>query len=109
MVSAETTDCEECSAGLSAAISSGPGFVVAGGLDGHLEAYASSDGALLWSFDSMRDYAAVNGVETRGGGFDTHGPMIADDMVIAISGYDSFGQKGGNALLVFGLKDQASE
>ena len=37
------------------------------------------------------------------GAFDAHGPMVADDLVIVTSGYGSFGQRGGNALLVFGL------
>jgi hypothetical protein len=44
----------------------------------------------------------VNGVATRGGAFDAHGPMLADDLLVVTSGYGYVGrQRGGNALLVF--------
>ena len=43
-------------------------------------------------------------VETEGGPFDVHGPMLVDDMLFVVSGYESFGQKEGNAFLAFRLK-----
>ena len=42
-----------------------------------------------------------------GGAFDAHGPMVADNLVIVSSGYGGFGQRGGNALLVFELPEEA--
>ncbi len=95
-------DEQECVFGLSAAIIATNDIVVAGSMDGFLEIVAAESGALLWSFDAWREYAAVNGVETVGGAFDAHGPMIADDLLIVSAGYSYVGaQRGGNALLVF--------
>lgn len=91
-----------CWGGVSAAVTVTDDVVFAGSLDGYLEALDGRTGELLWSFDTWRDFEAVNGTAT-GGAFDAHGPMVADDLVIVTSGYGSFGQRGGNALLVFGL------
>ena len=91
-----------CWGGVSAGITVTDELVFAGSLDGFLEVLDGRTGDLLWSFDTWRDFDAVNGTAT-GGAFDAHGPMVADDLVIVTSGYGSFGQRGGNALLVFGL------
>jgi polyvinyl alcohol dehydrogenase (cytochrome) len=72
-----------------------------------LLAIDANSGDLLWSHDSWRDYESVNQIPTRGGSFDAHGPMVADDLLIISSGYGSFGQKGGNALLVFQLQGES--
>jgi polyvinyl alcohol dehydrogenase (cytochrome) len=103
--------CEEleCWTGLSSAIAAGPGIVVSGGLDGLLEIVRADDGERLWSFDAAITYSAVNGIATEGGSFDAHGPMLADDLLIVSSGYGSFLQDGGNALLVFTLPDKSEE
>ena len=92
-----------CWGGVSAAISIANDVVFAGSIDGFLEAIHVESGEVLWSFDTWRDFEAVNGTAT-GGAFDAHGPMIADDLVIVSSGYGSFFQRGGNALLVFALE-----
>ena len=97
--------CEErkCWPGISAAIAAGPGIVVSGGMDGLLQINRSKDGATLWSYETTRSFTAVNGVETAGGVIDAHGPMLAGDLLIVASGYGTFSQEGGNALLVFAL------
>ncbi|MYB38838.1 MAG: PQQ-binding-like beta-propeller repeat protein [Gammaproteobacteria bacterium] len=92
-----------CWGGISAAISIANDVVFAGSIDGFLEAIHVESGDVLWSFDTWRDFEAVNDTAT-GGAFDAHGPMIADDLVIVSSGYGSFFQRGGNALLVFALE-----
>ncbi|MYE23497.1 MAG: PQQ-binding-like beta-propeller repeat protein, partial [Gammaproteobacteria bacterium] len=92
-----------CWGGISAAISIANDVVLAGSIDGYLEAIHVESGEVLWSFDAWRDFDAVNGTAT-GGAFDAHGPMVADDLVIVSSGYGSFDQRGGNALLVFALE-----
>lgn len=94
---------EGCWPGLSAAITAGPGIVVAGSLDKKLAIYHSESGEQIWSYDSDRDFNAVNGVDTRGGGYDAHGPMLAGDQLIVTSGYAALGTLGGNALLVFSV------
>lgn len=95
--------CDErkCWGGLSAGIVAAPGIVVAGGLDGQLEVYDSVNGQMIWSFDTLVDFETVNGVPARGGSIDAHGPVLADNLLIATSGYGSFNQTPGNALLVF--------
>jgi len=94
-----------CSPGLSAAIVAGPDLVFAGSLDGKLEAVDSRNGKLLWTYDSWQDYpSTVNAKPAKGGAFDAHGPMLAGNQLIVSSGYGSFYQRSGNALLVFELR-----
>ncbi|RIV23757.1 dehydrogenase [Fibrisoma montanum] len=78
-----------------------PGVVFAGGLDGHIRAYATADGALLWDYNTMHDYETVNGVPGKGGAIDGPSPVVADGMLFVNSGYGMFGEKPGNVLLAF--------
>lgn len=95
---------EGCYPGVSAALIATDDLVIAGGLDGRLHALAADSGESLWSTDTWRSFDAVNDVETSGGAFDVHGPMLAGDMLFITSGYQSFGQKAGNAFLAFRLR-----
>ena len=97
-----------CFGGLSAAITATPELVVAGSLDGYLEIYDADTGATLWSDDSWKPFTTVNGVKASGGAYDAHGPMVAGDQLIVSSGYDSFGQKPGNVLLVYQLEGETA-
>ena len=90
-----------CRQGQSAAIIATEELVFAGALDGHLGAYDAATGALLWSFDTWRSFDSVNGASAIGGAIDVHGPLVVDDTLYIQSGYGSFGQRGGNALLAF--------
>ena len=92
-----------CSPAQSAAVSVIPGVVFSGSLDGHLRAYAAESGKVIWDFDTVRAYAAVNGVEARGGSLNGPGPVIVDGMVYVNSGYGQFGSTPGNVFLAFGL------
>jgi polyvinyl alcohol dehydrogenase (cytochrome) len=96
---------EGCYPGVSAAVTATADLIFAGGLDGRLHAFDAGSGENLWTHDSWRTYESVNGVETEGGPFDVHGPMVFGDMLIVSAGYATFGQKAGNALLAFRLKD----
>ncbi len=98
----------QCWSGLSAGITVADGVIVAGALDGLLEIYDSANGTLVWSYDTQIEFDTVNGVAAKGGAIDAHGPVLADNLLIAISGYGSFGQKSGNALLVFELPEETS-
>ena len=84
-----------------------PGVVFAGGLDGHMRAYSTDDGRILWDFDTVRDFETVNGIPGRGGSIDGPGPVIANGLIFVNSGYGTFGQMPGNLLLVFGLRGDA--
>ena len=99
--------CEErrCWGGVSAAVTATPGLVFTASLDGWLEALDADTGEVLWAHDSWTEFDSVNGVETRGGAYDTNGPLIVEDEVFVVSGYEGFGQEPGNAFLVFSLPD----
>jgi polyvinyl alcohol dehydrogenase (cytochrome) len=100
--------CEElqgCYPANSAAATVIPGAVFAGGLDGHIRAYSTSNGQILWDFDTVREFETVNGVPGKGGAIDGPAPVIANGLVFVNSGYGQFGQMPGNLLLVFGVPD----
>ena len=94
-----------CSPGVSAAATSAPGVVIGGSLDGTLRAFSARGGEIIWTFDTNRQFDAVNGITGSGGSIDSSGPVVAGKFVYATSGYDKFGQKGGNLLLAFSLGD----
>ena len=94
----------ECVFGLSAAPIATNDLVLVGSIDGFLRALDAEDGRLRWEFDAWQDFEAVNQMNARGGAFDAHGPMVAEDTLVISSGYNYVGQqRGGNALLVFQL------
>jgi polyvinyl alcohol dehydrogenase (cytochrome) len=92
-----------CTAAQSAAISVIPGVVFSGAVDGHLRAYDSSDGRVIWDVDTARDFDTVNGVAGSGGSIDGPGPTVAGGMVFTGSGYGRWRGRPGNVLLAFGL------
>ncbi len=92
-----------CSPAQSAAASAIPGVVFSGGIDGHIRAYSTSDGRIIWDFDTERDYKTVNGVKASGGSIDESGPVIVDGMLYVNSGYFFQGSTRGNVLLAFSV------
>jgi polyvinyl alcohol dehydrogenase (cytochrome) len=99
-------DTPGCSPAQSAAITTIPGVVFSGGLDGHLRAYASDNGRIIWDVDTRRDYGTVNGVTARGGSLDGSGPIVAGGMVYVESGYTNLATVPGNVLLAFSVDGQ---
>jgi polyvinyl alcohol dehydrogenase (cytochrome) len=91
----------------SAAPSPIPGVIFAGTTDGHERAYASSDGKILWDFDTAaRTYHVINGVRDQtGGAIDVSSGTIADGMLFVISGYlgNVGGERGDGVLLAFSV------
>jgi polyvinyl alcohol dehydrogenase (cytochrome) len=92
-----------CTAAQSAAISVIPGVVFSGSVDGHLRAYDSSDGRVIWDSDTARDFETVNGVAASGGSIDGPGPTVAGGMLFTGSGYGRWRGRPGNVLLAFGV------
>jgi polyvinyl alcohol dehydrogenase (cytochrome) len=89
----------------SAAVTGIPGAVFTGGWDGQLQALSTSDGHVLWQFDTARDFKTVNGVKAKGGAMGSAGATVADGMVFVGSGYAVFsGDQAGNVLLAFSAK-----
>ncbi|ANY21134.1 Polyvinylalcohol dehydrogenase precursor [Tsuneonella dongtanensis] len=93
-----------CAPGLSAPLTAIPGVIFAGAHNGRLIAYSASDGRPLWSSETNKSFATVNGVSAKGGTIDGQGPVVAGGMVIVNSGYDKFGEIAGNVLLVYRRK-----
>jgi len=91
----------QCSPAQAAALTAIPGVVFSGSDDGHLRAFTTEDGRVLWDFDTARDYQTVNGVRGKGGSLDGAGPVIVGGMLFVNSGYARNGGIAGNVLLVF--------
>jgi polyvinyl alcohol dehydrogenase (cytochrome) len=98
-----TTDRPTCRASQGAAVTAIPGAVLSGSLDGGLRAYSSTDGKIIWTFDSNREFETVNGVKANGGGLEGPGPIVAGGMLYVNSGYGGFIGNPGNVLLAFGI------
>jgi polyvinyl alcohol dehydrogenase (cytochrome) len=94
-----------CSPAQSGAVTAIPGAVFSGSMDGHLRAFSTDDGKLLWDFDTAKSYSTVNGVPASGGSLDGAGPVITGGMVFVNSGYPRFGGMPGNVLLAFGIPE----
>ena len=92
-----------CSAAQSAAVTSIPGVVLSGSADGAVRAYDSNTGAIIWTYDTNRDFDSPNGVKAHGGSIDGPGPVVADGMVYVTAGNAGFVGTAGNVLLAFGL------
>lgn len=97
-------DRTDCSPAQSAAVSAIPGAVFSGSVDGHLRAYSSSTGEVLWDADTAREFHTVNGKDAKGGSLDAAGPAIVNGRVFVNSGYAQWGGMPGNVLLAFGTE-----
>jgi polyvinyl alcohol dehydrogenase (cytochrome) len=94
---------EGCSPAQPGAVTAIPGAVFSGAMDGHIRAFSTTDGKLLWDFNTQRLFDTVNGVQAQGGSLDGAGAVIAGGMVYVNSGYPRLGGAPGNVLLAFGL------
>ena len=63
-------------------------------MDGHLRAYSTIDGKILWDFDTAKAFQTQNGVHASGGSLDRGGATIVNGIVYVNSG---------NALLAFSV------
>jgi len=92
-----------CLAAQSQAATAIPGVVFSGSEDGHLRAYASRDGRIIWDVDTAKSYTTVNAVEAAGGSLDNGGPTLAGGMLFVNSGYGRIVGEPGNVLLAFSV------
>jgi polyvinyl alcohol dehydrogenase (cytochrome) len=91
-----------CSPAQPAAVTAMPGAVLSGSVDGHLRAYSSEDGKMLWDVDTAREFTGVNGIKGHGGSIDGAGAVVVNGMVYIQSGYARQGGMPGNVLLAYG-------
>jgi polyvinyl alcohol dehydrogenase (cytochrome) len=94
-----------CNAAQAAALSVIPGVVFSGSNDGTLRAYSTTDGSVIWSVNTEKEFPTVNGVSARGASMLGPGPVIAGSMLYVPSGYGAFGGRPGNVLLAYGLAE----
>jgi polyvinyl alcohol dehydrogenase (cytochrome) len=92
-----------CNAAQSAAVTVIPGAVFSGSNDGALRVYSTTNGAILWEFDTNREFTTVNGIAARGASMIGPGPVVAGGMMFVSSGYGAFGGRPGNVLLAFSV------
>jgi polyvinyl alcohol dehydrogenase (cytochrome) len=78
-----------------------PGAAFSGSLDGHLRAYSTIDGKVLWDYDTGKDFTTVNRVPASGGSLDHGGPTIVNGVVYVNSGGGD--AHPGNVLLAFSV------
>lgn len=88
------------------AVSSSPGLAWEGSTDGKFRAYDSRNGQVLWTYDTVRTFTGVNGIEGMGSAITGTGggAVIAHGMVYVQSGYwPEYSKEKGHVLLAFGL------
>lgn len=78
-------------------------IVVTGSLSGYYFAHDQKTGEIIWELDTNQEFPSVNGVPAKGGAIDATGPVFSGDYMVINSGYSTFGQLPGNAVLVYKL------
>jgi polyvinyl alcohol dehydrogenase (cytochrome) len=91
----------------SSAITVIPEVAFIGGSDGRLSAISTTDGTVLWSYETAREFDTVNKVAARGGSISAPGPTVSGGMLFVGSGYGVVDEMPGNVLLAFSLNQQA--
>lgn len=97
---------EMCLLAHTPAVTTSPGLVYLGSMDGKFRIYSSSTGAVLWEYDTVRDFDAVNGPGRGSAVSGNGGAVVANGMVYVQSGYYPFYPSPpdrGYVLLAFGL------
>ncbi|WP_068876048.1 MULTISPECIES: PQQ-binding-like beta-propeller repeat protein [unclassified Phenylobacterium] len=77
------------------------GAVVVGGLDGRVYVFEAASGKLLATHDTAVPFQGVNKLAGAGGSIDAAGPFAGGGLLFVGSGYASFGQQAGNALVAY--------
>ena len=84
----------QCSHAQSQAVTVMPGAAFSGSMDGHLRAYSTINGKVLWDFNTAKAYQTLNGITASGGPLDHGGATVVNGVVYINSG---------NALLAFSV------
>ena len=91
-----------CSAAISQALTAMPGAVFAGAMNGHLRAYDSKSGQILWDYDTAAGpVMTVGGKQASGGALDGAGPTLAGGAMYVTTGYQARSGTAGMVLMAF--------
>ena len=86
------------------AVTAIPGVLFSGGWDGVVRALDSSNGHVIWEYNTLKEFETVNKVAARGGSLGQPGSTVAGGMLFVGSGYVGvLGGMPGNVLLAVGL------
>ncbi|GAA3849046.1 PQQ-binding-like beta-propeller repeat protein [Saccharothrix violaceirubra] len=87
------------------AVTTSPGLLYEGSVDGKMRVYDSRDGKVLWEYDTVRDFTGVNGLTGTGSSLSGGGgAVVSNGMLYVQSGYwPGYPSDHGNVLLAFGL------
>lgn len=96
---------QQCVLAHTPAVTSSPGLVYEGSTDGKMRVYSSRTGAVLWEYDTIRDFTGVNGLPGRGGSIAGNGgAVVANGTLYVQTGYEPmYPNDHGNVLLAFDL------
>ena len=75
-----------CNGGAVGGVTAIPGAVFSGSNDGALRAYSTADGAILWEFDTNREFEPSTACRRRARRCSVPGPVVAGGMVYVNSG-----------------------
>lgn len=89
-----------CSAAQPGPVTVTAGVAFLGSQDGHVRAYETKAGAIIWDFDTTQEFQTVNGVKAHGGSIVSMAPVIAGGTLYMTSGYGGNAMPG-NVLLAF--------
>ncbi|MGA8034439.1 MAG: PQQ-binding-like beta-propeller repeat protein [Candidatus Acidiferrales bacterium] len=92
-----------CSAAQPAPATLISGVVFSGSMDGHMRAYDTATGAVVWDFDTTGSFPTVNGVDAHGGSLNYAGAVVAGGMVYVMAGYSINAGMPGNVVLAFSV------
>ena len=94
---------ESCAHAESQAVTVIPGIAFSGSMDGHLRAYSTIDGKIVWDTDTAKDFVTVNSIRASGGSLDHGGATIVNGVVYINSGYGQRTGQPGNVLLAYSV------
>jgi polyvinyl alcohol dehydrogenase (cytochrome) len=87
--------------GFSAAPLTVDGAVIAATLGGEVMIFDGKSGKVLTTLDTLGPKDTINGVAAKGGSIDSHAISAGAGMIFINSGYGSFSQTPGNALIAY--------
>lgn len=77
-------------------------MILAGALNGKLQAFSPENGSIIWEYDTKRPFETLNGIRGHGGSLDNAGSVvIGNGYMVVQSGYSYINQMPGNVVLVF--------